>query len=57
MKEMVEHMKNKADIDDVNNSLDKLYDEFEKKVPLDLFNQTMDNQNYINTIRKTNHRK
>jgi len=48
IKETLNLLKNKADIDDVNKALTQIHEELDAKCPLDQFNSAMDNQSIIN---------
>ena len=48
IKEILNLMKNKADIDDVNKALTQIHEELDAKCSLEQFNSAMDNQSIIN---------
>lgn len=50
MKEMMDLFRKKADIDDVNNSLNSVFDQMESHIPIEEYKQALENQNRINNI-------
>lgn len=49
IEETMTYLKNKADINDVNNALNQIHDELDIKLSFQDFNNVMDNQYKINS--------